>query len=43
MILGAIIGGYGGAYYARRLNPLLVRRFVIVVGVVMTVVLFLRS
>ncbi len=43
MIVGAIIGGYGGAYYARQLDPLLVRRFVIVVGFVMTVLLFLRS
>jgi uncharacterized protein len=43
MIVGAIIGGYGGAYYARQLDPLLVRRFVIVVGFVMTVILFMRG
>ncbi len=43
MIVGAVIGGYGGAYYARQLDPLLVRRFVIVVGFVMTVVLFVRT
>jgi len=43
MIVGAIIGGYGGAYYARKLDPLLVRRFVIVIGFSMTVLLFLRS
>ncbi len=43
MIIGAIIGGYGGAYYARRLDPRLVRWFVIAVGVVMTIYFFVRS
>ncbi len=42
MIIGAIIGGYGGAYYARKLDPRLVRWFVIVVGVVMTIYFFIR-
>jgi len=40
MVVGAIIGGYGGAYYARKLDPRLVRRFVIVVGFVMTAYFF---
>ena len=40
MIVGAVIGGYGGAYYARKLDPLLVRRFVIVVGFAMTFYFF---
>ncbi|HUX88044.1 MAG TPA: sulfite exporter TauE/SafE family protein [Chloroflexota bacterium] len=43
MIVGAIIGGYGGAYYARKLNPSLVRTFVICVGVAMTAYFFVRA
>ncbi|MGI8915511.1 MAG: sulfite exporter TauE/SafE family protein [Chloroflexota bacterium] len=43
MIAGSLIGGYGGAAYARRLDPGLVRIFVIAVGVLMTVYFFLRS
>lgn len=42
MVVGAIIGGYVGAYYARRLDPQVVRGFVIVVGVSMTIYFFLR-
>jgi uncharacterized membrane protein YfcA len=43
MIVGAIIGGYAGAYYARKLDPRFVRIFVIVVGFVMTIVFFIKS
>jgi len=43
MLVGAVVGGYAGAAVARRLDPLLVRRFVIVVGVVMTIYFFVRS
>jgi len=43
MIVGAIVGGYAGAYYARRLEPQFVRRFVIVVGLVMTAYFFARQ
>ena len=42
MILGAIIGGYGGAYFARKIDQRWVRGFVIVVGVSMTIYFFLR-
>jgi len=42
MIIGAIIGGYGGAYYARKIQQKWVRLFVIVVGFTMTF-LFLRA
>lgn len=42
MVLGAVVGGYGGAYVARRLDPRLVRRFVILVGFTMTLYFFLR-
>ncbi len=43
MVIGAIAGGYGGASFARRLDPLVVRRFVIVVGIAMTAYFFLRG
>ncbi len=43
MIVGAIIGGFGGAYYARKIDPRLVRGFVIVVGVSMTLYFFVRT
>ena len=42
MIVGAVIGGYGGASIARRLDPLLVRRFVITVAFGMTIYFFIR-
>jgi uncharacterized protein len=41
MIVGAIIGGYGGAHIARRLDQRLVRQFVIFVGCLMTVIFFI--
>lgn len=41
MVVGAIAGGYGGAHYARQLPPLVVRRFVIVVGTTMTAYFFI--
>jgi uncharacterized protein len=42
MIVGAILGGYGGAYYARKLSGKLVRGFVIAVGFTMTAYFFYR-
>jgi uncharacterized membrane protein YfcA len=42
MIVGAIIGGYGGAYYARKVNPNLIRGFVIVVGFAMSAYFFIN-
>ena len=43
MLTGAILGGYGGAAYARKLDPRLVRYFVIAVGTAMTLYFFLRG
>ncbi len=43
MIAGAIVGGYGGAYFARKLDPRAIRIFVILVGSGMTIYFFLRS
>jgi len=40
MLLGAVVGGYGGAWYAQRLPPALVRGFVIVTGLAMTAYFF---
>jgi uncharacterized protein len=42
MVVGAIIGGYAGAYFARKIDPRWVRGFVMVVGVSMTIYFFLR-
>lgn len=42
MVIGAIIGGFAGAYYARQLNPRWVRLFVIFVGCSMTIYFFLK-
>jgi uncharacterized membrane protein YfcA len=42
MMLGAIIGGYAGAWYAQKLNPKHVRYFVICVGASMTIYFFLK-
>ncbi|MGN6359443.1 MAG: sulfite exporter TauE/SafE family protein [Thermomicrobiales bacterium] len=43
MLVGAIAGGYGGAYYARKLDPKLVRRFTIAVGCLLTLYFFYRT
>jgi uncharacterized membrane protein YfcA len=43
MIGGSTIGGFGGAFFARKLEPLVVRRFVIGVGVAMTLYFFIRA
>ncbi len=43
MTADAVVGGYGGARYARRLDPKLVRRFVIAVGCAMTAYFFVSG
>jgi uncharacterized membrane protein YfcA len=43
MIAGALVGGYFGAHYAQRLPQAWVRRFVILVGTVMTVYFFWKA
>jgi uncharacterized membrane protein YfcA len=43
MIVGAILGGYWGAWLAQRINPKLVRSFVILIGFSMTVYFFVRT
>lgn len=42
MLVGAILGGYAGAAIARKVNPKLVRAFVIIVGVVLTIYFFVE-
>ncbi len=43
MMVGAILGGYGGAYYAQKLNPKAVRYMVIAIGSLMTVYFFWKT
>lgn len=43
MVVGAIIGGFGGAYFARKIDPRWVRLFVILVGFSMTIYFFIRQ
>ena len=42
MTIGAVIGGYGGAYFARKIEQKWIRSFVIVVGLAMTTYFFIR-
>ncbi len=42
MTLGAIVGGYGGARLAKRVDPRYIRAFVICVGVTVSIYLFLK-
>jgi uncharacterized protein len=42
MVLGASVGGYGGAHYAQKMHPQHVRWLVIVVGFAMSLYFFLR-
>ena len=42
MIIAATIGGYGGAYYARRIDQKWIRLFVIIVGFAMTMYFFIK-
>jgi uncharacterized membrane protein YfcA len=42
MVVGAILGGYGGAYYARKIEQKWIRLFVIIVGFSMTIYFFVR-
>jgi uncharacterized protein len=42
MVIGAIIGGYGGAYYARKIEQKWIRIFVMCVGFALTVYFFVR-
>lgn len=43
MVAGGVIGGYSGAALAHRVGPAAIRRFVIVVGWLMTTYFFLRG
>jgi uncharacterized membrane protein YfcA len=42
MVVGAIIGGYGGALIARRIGGPAVRRIVIIVGLSMAISMFVK-
>lgn len=43
MLVGAAIGGYTGAYYAQKVNPVLIRRTVIVIGFGMSAYFFIAQ
>jgi uncharacterized protein len=43
MLMGAAAGGYGGAYYAQKVNPLVIRRIVIVIGFGMSAYFFVTQ
>ena len=42
MIAGSIVGGYGAAHYARRVDPRIIRGGVTIVGFAMTIYFFVR-
>ena len=42
MIVGAIIGGYAGAYYARKIDQKWVRLFVVITGLVLSIYFFVH-
>lgn len=42
MIIGAILGGYGGAKYAQKINPAFVRAFVIFCGLGLSIYFFAK-
>lgn len=42
MLGGAVIGGYGGPYIARKLAPVTIRRFIIFTGLAMTAWFFMQ-
>lgn len=37
MLIGAALGGYGGAHFAQKVNPAHVRTFIVCVGLVMSI------
>lgn len=43
MVVGGIVGGYGGAIYARKIDPKYIRWFVMCVGFGMTIYFFVRT
>ena len=43
MAAGSTMGGYGGAYYARKVNPTVIRALVIFIGAAMTLYFFWRA
>lgn len=42
MLVGAVMGGYGGAYFAQRVRPQLIRYLVIATGAFMSTYFFIR-
>ena len=42
MLVAAVAGGYAGARFAKRLNPAVIRGFIIAIGIAVTAAFFLR-
>jgi len=42
MLVAAVVGGYLGAHYTRKLPPMVIRAIVTIIGVTMTVIFFVR-
>jgi uncharacterized membrane protein YfcA len=42
MAVGATVGGYGGAYFARKIDQKWIRLFVILVGTILTIYFFIK-
>ncbi|MDF5720135.1 MAG: hypothetical protein PUP91_06525 [Rhizonema sp. PD37] len=43
MSCGSLLGGYWGVYYVCRIEPKLVRSFIILIGLSMTVYFFIKT
>jgi uncharacterized protein len=43
MLVGSLVGGYFGAFFARKLEPQFIRNLVITVGIVVSVILFVQA
>jgi hypothetical protein len=43
MVTGTSLGGYGGAHYARKMDPVVVRRIVIAIGFLSAAYFFVRA
>jgi uncharacterized protein len=43
LLIAAVIGGYAGAYFAKRVNPGLIRGVIIAISTAVTIAFFVRG
>jgi uncharacterized membrane protein YfcA len=43
LLIAAVIGGYAGAHFAKRVNPALIRGVIIAISAAVTVAFFVRG